>query len=386
MTSKRLINGLLITGLATFVSGGLFADGLSEAKAVDLSTLTGSDNQLLIQIAPAKPVPARPSDPKSLPETDAGHWYDVEYAGELYGKKAKLPKSPGDGAMNKNVVVMVMGPHPYFEALMAGFDKVADKYNWKVKTLDGNWSVATQSQQAEQVINERPDMVFIIPTDAKAIAPVLRRINKAGIPVFPFNGLPSEEAQKYAIGWTGPDDWGQMRTLSHAFADKLGKKGGYAIVRHNPGSSPFFARTFAPITELTTYAPGMELLEMAPGGFDAAKVQGLVSAWLTKHGDKLKGLVLAGDGVTMVGALDALKNAGREDVVVVAAGHSKVGLDAVRDGQAYAITMQSANSDGAVAAVMGAKWFNGESIPKLTYLKQHIITSDDVQGFYPPQW
>lgn len=386
MTTKRLINSLLLTGLATFVSGSVLADNLSEAKAVDLSSLIGSDNQLLVQVAPAKSVPSRPSDPKSLPETEAGHWFDVEYAGELYAEKANLPKSSGDGAMNKKVVVMVMGPHPYFEALMSGFNKVADKYKWEVKTLDGNWSLATQKKQAEQVINERPDMIFIIPTDVKAIAPVLRRINKAGIPVFPFNGLPSEASQKYAIGWTGPDDWGQMRLLSQAFADKLGKKGGYAIVRHNPGSGPFFARTFAPVTELSTYAPNMELLDMAPGGFDAAKVQGLVSAWLTKHGDNLKGLILAGDGVTMVGALDALKNAGREDVVVVAAGHSKVGLDAVRDGQAYAITMQSANSDGAVVAAMGAKWFNGEEIPRLTYLKQHIITSDDVNGFYPPQW
>ena len=169
-------------------------------------------------------------------------------------------------------------------------------------------------------------------------------------------------------------------------ADKMEKEGGYAIVRHNPGSSPFFARTFAPITELNTYAPNMELLDMAPGGFDATKVQGLVSAWLNKHGTNLKGLILAGDGVTMVGAMDAIQNAGREDIVVVAAGHSKVGLDAVKSGAAYAITMQSANSDGAVVAAMGAKWFNGEEIPRLTYLKQHIITADDVDDFYPPQW
>jgi ABC-type sugar transport system substrate-binding protein len=386
MTTKKLIKRLLLVSLATVFSGSILADKLSESKSVDVSKLTGSDNQLLIQIAPEKVAPARPNDPKKYPESDTRHWYDIEYAPQLYKELGKLPSPPKDGAMNKNVVVMVMGPHPYFEALMDGFNKIAEKYKWNVKTLDGNWSIATQKQQAEIVVNERPDMVFIIPTDTKAIAPILRRINKAGIPVFPFNGLPTESSQKYAIGWTGPDDWGQMRLLSQVFADKLNKKGGYAIVRHNPGSSPFFARTFAPISELTSYAPDMKLLDMAPGGFDAAKIQGLVGAWITKYGKDLNGLILAGDGVTMVGALEALKNAGREDIVVVAAGHSKVGLDAVRDGNAYAITMQSANSDGAVVAAMGARWLNGEKIPRFTYLKQHIITTDDVETFYPPQW
>lgn len=375
----------LITMASTGIGSAVAAD-LSSAQKIDLSNLKGDDGQLLIQLAEPKVIPARPANPKSLPETEAGHWYDVEYAGEQYKDAVKTPKSQADGAMEKDVVVMVMGPHPYFEALMKGFNSVADKYKWNVKVLDGNWSIATQKQQAEQVINQRPDMVFVIPTDTKAIEPVFRSLSRADIPVFAFNGLPSESAQKYAIGWTGPDDWGQMRMLAQTFADKLDKKGSYAIVRHNPGSAPFIARTYGPVTEIANYAPDMKLLDMAPGGFDAAKVQGLVSAWITKYGDELKGLVLAGDGVTMVGALDAIKASGREDIVVVAAGHSKVGLDAVRAGDAFAITMQSANSDGAVAAAMGAKWFNGEDIKRISYLKQQIITSDNVEEFYPPQW
>ena len=382
-----MLNKLSIAVLAAMTfSASVGAQDLSASLKVDVSQLRGDDGQLLIQLSPEKMAPARPADPKSLSENEAGYWFDREFAGMSGDQQKSVPSSPADGAIGKKVAVMVMGPHPYFEALMSGFNKVADAYQWEVKVLDGNWSLATQKRQSEELINERPDMIFVIPTDTKAIAPIFRRISKAGIPVFSFNGLPSDKAQEYAIGWTGPDDWGQMRELSRKFADKLGKEGGYAIVRHNPGSSPFFARTFAPITELATYAPKMKLLDMAPGGFDAAKVQALVSAWTTKYGKDLKGLILAGDGVTLVGAQEALKNAGRDDIVVVAAGHSKVGMDAVKAGDAYAITMQSANSDGAVAAKVGADWFNGVKIPKLTYLKTHIITKDDVSEFYPAQW
>jgi len=363
----------------------LQAKDLVNSLKVDTSELRGNDGQLLIQVSPLKNIPERPADPAKLNENEAGHWFEREFAG--FGDTTKsVPKSPADGALAKRVAVMVMGPHPYFEALMQGFNQVAKAYNWEVKVLDGNWSLATQKRQAEELINDRPDMIFIIPTDTKAIAPIFRRISKAGIPLLSFNGLPSKKAQEYSIGWTGPDDWAQMRELARMFADKMDKKGGYAIVRHNPGSDPFFARTYAPITELHQYAPDMEMLDMAPGGFDAAKVQALVNAWTTKHGDKLKGLILAGDGVTLVGALEALNNSGREDIVVVAAGHSKIGMDALKEGSVYAITMQSANSDGAVAAQVGADWFNGKEIKPVTFLKTHIITMQDVEQFYPAQW
>ena len=70
-----------------------------------------------------------------------------------------------------------------------------------------------------------------------------------------------------------------------------------------PGSSPFFARTYAPITELKEYAPEMEMLAMDTANLETDGTMQLVSAWLDTHKDKLKGLVLAGDGFSMTGAL-----------------------------------------------------------------------------------
>ena len=90
-----------------------------------------------------------------------------------------------------------------------------------------------------------------------------------------------------------------------------------------PGSSPFFARTFGPITELKEYAPKMKLLDMDTANLETEGTMQLVSAWLTKYGKDLKGLFLSGDGFTVTGTLEALKAAGRDDVVIVAAGNSK---------------------------------------------------------------
>jgi len=353
---------------------------------LDVYSLKGTDGQpyILPQTEPVT-IPQRPPDPKALPETDKGHWWDIEYAGWNV-EKVDMPVSPKDGPREKRIVLLKAGDHPYWTAYVNGFKIMADAYQMKVKIYNSNWNMDLQAQQTDQAINEMPDMIVFAPVDATACTPLLRRINKADIPCITSNTIPCDKAMKYCLAWTGPDDWGQFRMLARTFADALDKKGGYAIVRHMPGSSPFFARTYAPITELTEYAPDMKMLVMDTANLEAEGTMQLVSAWLIKYGDELKGLVLAGDGFTMTGTLEAVKKSGRNDIVIVAAGNSKTGMDSVKAGDALAITYQSAEGDGAIAVHAAAEWFEGKQLEPVRYLPKHIITQADVDDFMPAQW
>jgi ribose transport system substrate-binding protein len=130
----------------------------------------------------------------------------------------------------------------------------------------------------------------------------------------------------------------------------------------------------------------MEMLVMDTANLEADGTMQLVSAWLDTYKDKLKGLVLAGDGFSMTGALEAVRRAKREDVVIVAAGNSKTGMDAVLQEKALALTYQSAQGDGALALYTAAEWFNGKDIPPVRYLPKHIITAKDAKEYMPAQW
>jgi ribose/xylose/arabinose/galactoside ABC-type transport system permease subunit/ABC-type sugar transport system substrate-binding protein len=357
-----------------------------ERPEFDVYALKGTDGQpyILPQTEPVA-IPERPADPKALSEADKGHWWDIEFAGWDV-EKVNMPASPKDGPDGKRIVLLKAGDHPYWTAYVRGFTVMAQAYKMKVKIYNSNWNVDVQAQQTDQAINERPDMVIFAPVDATACTPLLRRLNKAGIACITSNTIPCDEAMKYCLAWTGPDDWGQFRMLARRFADALDKRGGYAIVRHMPGSSPFFARTYAPITELAEYAPVMELLVMDTANLEAEGTMQLVSAWLTKYGDELKGLVLAGDGFSMTGALEAVNKSARKDIVIVAAGNSKTGMDSVKAGDALAITYQSAEGDGAIAVHAAAEWFEGKELGPVRYLPKHIITQADVDDFMPAQW
>lgn len=360
-------------------------DGVKETLAVDLSKIKAADGQPLLVIGEKKKIPERPADPSALPETDPLHWWDMEYAGWTTVKEP-MPESPKDGARGKKVTLIVHGDHPWTTAYITGAQKAADAYGIILKAVSPNWDLNVQNQMIDQAINERPDAIALIPIDANAAVQQFKKIYDAGIPLVATNTLAVDEAMKYTIGWSGPDDWGQFRMLTQEFAKKLNYKGGYACITHNPGGSPYFSRTFGPISELATIAPDMKLLDKQSPGFDAAKVTQLVSDWITKYGDELNGIIAADDSAQLIGIIDAIKKSGRTDIVVVAAGNSKTGMDAVKAGDCYAITYQTTEGDGAAAIRTAALFFAGAEIDPVTYLPKHIITAADVDQFMPAQW
>jgi len=353
----------------------------------DVSSLKATDGQPLLAMddAPLNP-PPRPADPSALPEDDAGHWYDQEYAGWT-GTKTNLPKSPGDGPRGKRVICLRFMDHPYLTAYTRGMQRIADIYGVELKTLVANNDINIQAQQVDQAINEKPDLVIITPVDATAVVPLLRKMNQAGIPVIASNLIPVDRGMPFILTWTGPDDWGNFRALARDFARRMNDSGGYCIVRHMPGTSPFFSRTFGMVTELKKIAPKMQCLDMQPTGLEAEKTMQVVSDWVTRFGPKLNGIVSADDSGAQIGINEALKNAGREDVIRVSAGNSKVGMDAVKAGTLAAITYQSPESDGAIPMKIAVDWFDGKPIQKpVYYLKKQLITRENVDQFMPAQW
>jgi len=301
-------------------------------------------------------------------------------------EKINIPKSQADGAKGKSVIVIINGDHPYLTAYGNGAKAVADAYNINLTIKSPNFDVAVQNQMIDESIVDNPDMLILVPLDAKIALSQARKVNKAGIPIIISNMLPMEEALKYALGWVGPDDWGQFRMMARVWADALGKKGGVAYIQHVPGGSPFFARHWGPRSELSVYAPDIKTLDAQAPGFQAEESMRVVTDWITKYGDELKGICAADDSAQAVGIAEALKKTGREDIIVIAAGNSKIGMDGVKSGAIRAITYQSAESDGAYPIKLAADWFNGEKVPLVTYLPKHVITAKDVESFMPAQW
>ena len=358
---------------------------LEKSLALNIDDVIGSDGQPVLLTLSGKAIPPRPDDPSALPATDPLRWYDMEFAG--WGAENKsIPESPKDGSIGKHAIVIINGDHPYLTAYSNGARIAAAALGMTVDVLSPNWDLNVQNQQVDQAINARPDVIILITLDPNAGVQQFRRINRAGIPVIASNMLPDAEAMQYVLTWSGPDDFGQMAMLAQAAGAAAGGEGGVCYMTHNPGGSPYYARYNRYEAELAQKYPNMKTLDVQSPGFEAGRARQVAADWITRFGDELKVIQLADDAAQAIGAIEACKAAGRTDIIITAAGNSKVGMDGVVAGDVYGITYQSAEGDGAIAIKMAADWFNGKELDPMYYLPQHVITATDVQNYMPAQW
>ena len=346
--------------------------------------LFSEDRLLIFWNNRLKEIPPRPRHPEQFPEQDARRWYDMEYAG--WGvRKDGIPESPCDGPHGKRIVFLQPGLHPYHVAYAEGLGRVALKSGVRLQTFTGNMTTVGQDEQVRKALLEKPDLAILVPISSDACTRWVGEFHARGIPVIVGNFIPNEDAYRTILAWCGPDDWGQYRMLARIFAQMMGFAGGYAILRHIPGTSCYYARTWSVITELRKIAPRMKCFEMAPssrdGVFDPELAQRLVAGWIQAHGSDLRGIVAPDDDILVDGITKALREAGRQDIIVVGAGSSPKGMKMVKDGMLQAITFQPPQADGALPLKIAADWFSGLDIQPINYLPKYIITKDNVDDF-----
>lgn len=346
--------------------------------------LISEDRLLIFWNNRPKEIPPRPRHPEQFPEQDARRWYDMEYAG--WGvRKDGIPESPCDGPHGKRVAFLQPGLHPYHVAYAEGLGRVAQKSGARLLTFTGNMTTEGQDAQVRKALLEKPDLAILVPISSEACTRWVGEFHARGIPVIAGNFIPNEEAYRTILAWCGPDDWGQYRMLARTFAQMMAFTGGYAILRHMPGTSCYYARTYAVITELRRIAPKMSCLAMAPssrdGVFDPGMAQRLVEGWIQTHGSDLRGIVAPDDDILVDGIDEALRRAGRQDIILVGAGNSPKGMQLVKAGTMHAITFQPPQADGALPMKIAADWFNGLDIQPINYLPKHIITRENVDDF-----
>jgi ribose transport system substrate-binding protein len=369
-----------------------FADNLEESKALlaeAIETVMTTDNHKMMAEGLAFDVPPAAGTPEelaALEDTNIDKWHFYEYLDWNAEEDVEFPASPADGAKGKHIICIVHGAHAWTTCYMEAFQTACEAVGMTCDIYDPNWDQSTQDGYIDQAINERPDAIVVIPLSADHATQQFKKITDAGIPAFCSNTLPEAGAMNFIIAYTGPNDWYQMRLLANTLGEEIGGKGGVAYITHNVGTSPYYARTFGPMTELATKYPELVHLEVQSPGFEASAVKQVVSDWITKYGDSLNAIVLADDSDQAIGTVEACKAAGREDIVVVAAGISKQGAELIQSGDIFGASYQSCQGDAGLAVRTVAEYFNGEDIARVSYIATDIIVAENVGSFLPCQW
>jgi len=253
--------------------------------------------------------------------------------------------------------------------------------------LDAGGDVARQIAQMEDLIQQEVDAIIVWPTNGEAVIPAVRKAYQADIPVIVTNSNIAEQGFDFIASFSGPDNITQGARSAEIMCEKFTEMGiedeaRIVQISGQPGYTTAIERAKGFEDRLPEVCPNVTLVETQPGDWNREKSQRVMEAFLVKY-DDIDG-VYAGDDNMGVGALNAAKAAGREDIIFVGATNFSVGYEAMERGEYWGSIYQSPVDDAEAALATALDVLKGEDVPFLNYFDTPKITQDNMSEFSKP--
>lgn len=301
--------------------------------------------------------------------------------------------APADDKPGKAVTIGFAGPqadHGWLNAINDNARSRAKKYSdVTLEITEGSNDTAAQIGQVKTLINKKVDVLVILPADGKALTQVGLEAMRAGIPVVNLDRV-FASPQAYRC-WVGGDNYGMGLNAGTYIGEQLkGKQNakvvelagidnleltkqrsqGFADALKNYSNIELVARQAAEFTVESGQAKMAQLLQ-AQKKFDA----------LWNHDDDQG-----------VGALRAIKQAGRDEFLMVGGAGAKSAMDAIKADDSvlkatvlYPPTMAASAIDlaRALGQSKGVSGLAELEIPTNLTLYSAVVTKDNIDQYLP---
>lgn len=228
----------------------------------------------------------------------------------------------------------------------------ASDYELIVNHINDERDLDRQVALVEEMMAQQVDAIVIAPADSKALIPVLKRAQDAGIVVVNIdNKLDSEILAEVGISipFVGPDNRRGARAVGEYLAGQLAADDMVGILEGIP--TAFNAQQRKAGFEDAMKAAGMTIVDSQSGEWEMSVANTVAAAMLGEH-PEIKALLCSNDSMAL-GALAAVKAAGRAgEVQIVGFDNITAIQQAIRDGDVLA----TADQHGDRLAVFGIEY------------------------------
>ena len=209
-----------------------------------------------------------------------------------------------------------------------------------IKVMDGANDQATQTNQIQNFITDKVDVLIVNPVNSSSAATITDMVRAAGIPLVYINREPDQDEEKrweeknWDVTYVGCDarqsGTFQGEIIADIGMDKLDMNGNgkvdYIMIKGDPENIDAQYRTEFSVKALQDAGMEVNKLDEQVGNWDQAAAQSLVANALAKNGKDIEVVFCNNDSMAL-GALQAIQAAGRtvgEDVYLV-------GVDALEE-------------------------------------------------------
>lgn len=189
-------------------------------------------------------------------------------------------------------------------------------------------AVSTQVNQVEDLIAKKVDAIILNPMDGKAVVPVLKKAKAAGIPVIVVDSSVEKGNEGLYISYVGTDNFNAGVEAGKRLVKELNNRGNVLVVRGANGSLAGDNRVDGFKKGLE--GSGLKIVGEQPGNWNNA-VAMQVTENLLQANKSVQGLFTASD-VMLEGILQAIGDANRSGIKILAVDGSKKAVDLIETG------------------------------------------------------
>ena len=282
----------------------------------------------------------------------------------------------GDDAANSDTTrigVTVYDMSSFITAGKEGMDTYAEANNIELVWNSANNDVSTQASQVDSLINQGVSAIIVVPVQADSLAPQVASAKEKGIPLLAVNA--ALETPDLA-GNVQPDDVAAGEQEMQMMADRLGGRGNIVILQGPLGGSGEINRGKGIDNVLAKY-PDIKVLAKDTANWKRDEAVNKMKNWISSFGPEINGVVAQNDDMGL-GALQALKEAGRTDVPIVGIDGIEDGLNAVKSGEFIGTSLQNGTVELSAGLAVANALVKGEDVDTDPVYIMPAITQENV--------
>ena len=295
-------------------------------------------------------------------------------------------KSSGGGLQGKKVFFLGCGSAvPYCAAQNKTVKADLAGSGAQLTVLESNYDPAVQSQQINQALSQKADIIALVPAAQAPERPALIKAKAAKVPVLLLFNAPEPGMRQYFTSWIGQDDGTEAKNSAEQMIQGLQKaghkSGNILMVAGAPGGATSL-RTQA-FTEAIKNSP-YKLADQANGQWDPVKATTVAQQLFAKWKNKDLVGVYGMSGAMAAGVVQAAKQSNlktglkNKGLIITGNNCDPTSIKAIESGDMYADIKQSPVDDAHEATSAIKQYFEKGSLPQRITSNTPVINSQTV--------
>jgi len=247
----------------------------------------------------------------------------------------------------------------------------------EIEFVDAKEDMAKQMDQVENFIVQQMDAIIIVPVDTSATDPMTSAAVEAGVKLVYVNRKPADLPE--GTYYVGSEEIVAGRLQMEFLSEALDGKGKVAILMGKLDNEGALKRTEGN-EEIAAKFDGIEIVDKQTGLWQRNEGMMKTEDWLNRFGSDLQAIASNNDDMAL-GAIQALKDAGREDILVIGVDATPDGLAALEAGDLAATVFQDASGQGGGAVEVAFGAVKGTQSDQLKMIPFKLVTPENLSEF-----